>query len=232
MVSGARPSVRIERLREDRVQQAATLLGAAFHQDPLFVHACPDPEHRARWLPWMFVWPIRWGLLRGEVLATAGRLEGIAIVVPSSAANGEDAEVARLAQRDRAERERELSPSEIEAWLRYDAALDAAVQPADQELHRVVPGPHLYLAVLGVEPTRQGIGIGSTLLRAVSKRADAVELPTTLITCQPNNLVIYKRHGYEVVCNGTVADSGLRWWEMRRGNDSGARNLAYQEDRR
>ena len=229
MVSGAEPSVRLVQLGEDQVQETATLLGAAFQQDPLFVHICPDPDHRARWLPWMFLWPIRWGLLRGEVLGTAGRLDGAAIVVPSSA-GGEDEEVARQARRDRAEREREVSPAEIEAWLRYDAALDGAAQHADQALHQVVTGPHLYLAVLGVEPARRRIGVGSTLLRAVNARADAAHVPSTLITYQPDNLRIYGRHGYEVACDGTT-DSGLRWWGMRRHSNGSALDPVLVDER-
>jgi ribosomal protein S18 acetylase RimI-like enzyme len=204
------------RLTETGVHDVATLLGAAFQNDPLMVHACPDPDHRARWLPWMFVWPVWWGLLRGEVLTTAGRLKGAAIIVPSDTAGEEDSEVALRARRDRAARERDLSPAEIDTWLRYDAALDAAVQPADHELAKVMPRRHLYLAVLGVGPAHQGRGVGSSLLRAVNARADTDDMPSTLITYQPNNLLLYGRHGYEVVCAGTAPDSGLRWWGMQR----------------
>lgn len=230
MMSGAEPSVRLVRLGDDQVEETAALLGAAFQQDPLFVHVCPDPEHRARWLPWMFLWPIWWGLRRGEVLGTAGRLDGVAIVVPLSTGGEEDAAVSRLARRDRAERERALSAAEIEAWLKYDAALNGATQPAEKALHQVVPGPQLYLAVLGVEPARQGTGIGGSLLRAVNARAEAAHLPSTLITCQPNNLGIYGRHGYEVACDGTT-DSGPRWWGMRRDNDGSAPDPVVADER-
>jgi GNAT superfamily N-acetyltransferase len=222
MATGLDALARHVRLDEDRVQEAATLLGASFQQDPLFVHACPDPHDRARWLPWMFIWPVWWGILRGEVLATAGRLEGIAIVVPSTAWSQGDDEVERAARQGRAERERGLSQSQVESMVRYDAALDFTVQPADAELHRVMSGSYLYLAVLGVKPGRQGMGIGSGLLQAVNARADASRLCSTLITYQPNNLDLYRRHGYDVVCTGTGPDGRLLWWGMRRGHDGDA----------
>jgi ribosomal protein S18 acetylase RimI-like enzyme len=79
-----------------------------------------------------------------------------------------------------------------------------------------VPEPHWYLDVIAVEPARQGRGIGGTLLRAVSARADADGTPVVLLNYQPTNLPLYQRNGYEVVCHGAAPGSGLPWWGMRR----------------
>jgi hypothetical protein len=37
-------------LGEPRGDEAARLMGRALHDDPLFVHACPDAGDRSRWL--------------------------------------------------------------------------------------------------------------------------------------------------------------------------------------
>ena len=219
MALGSEHPFRLVRLGEDRAEEAATLLGAAFHDDPLFVHACPDPGERARWLPWSFLWSVWKGLLFGLVLGTEGRLDGLVITVaPDGAADDERLEQAvRLA---RADRRRGLATPEAEAWDRYSAAVGTAFQPADEELHRGAPGPHWYLDAIAVKPALQGQGIGGRLLRAVNAQADASGLPTVLLTYQLSNLALYRRHGYAVVCEGTESTSRLRWWGMRR--DPGA----------
>ena len=206
---------RLVQLSADRAEEAATVFSEAFHDDPLFVHACPDPGERVCWLPWSFLWSVWKGLLFGEVLGTEGRLDGLAITIPPDRADDE-AQLERAVQLARADRRRGLTAREAEAWDRYDVVGGAAFQPADDELHRVVPRPHWYLDAIAVKPALQGQGIGGRLLHAVSARADASRLPTVLLTYQPNNRALYRRHGYAVVCEGAVPDGGPEWWGMRR----------------
>jgi len=87
---------------------------------------------------------------------------------------------------------------------------------ADVELLKLVPEPHRYLHLLAVDPTRQGSGVGSALLRTVHDLADAEGLPTLLVTFQPRNVPLYRRHGYEVVAESTDPIAGLAYWSMRR----------------
>jgi hypothetical protein len=68
-------------LREDQGDAAAALLARAFHDEPLFVYACPDPAARARWLPWYVRWSLWAGFAGGATLGTAGRLDGVAAAV-------------------------------------------------------------------------------------------------------------------------------------------------------
>jgi GNAT superfamily N-acetyltransferase len=53
---------------------------------------------------------------------------------------------------------------------------------------------------VGVEPTHQGLGIGSALLRAIEQahpRAERFNLTTNTVV--PGNVEFYERHGYLVV---------------------------------
>jgi GNAT superfamily N-acetyltransferase len=58
---------------------------------------------------------------------------------------------------------------------------------------------HLYLAVLGVEPDRQGQGVGSALIRPGLDLCDRELLPAYLETGKEENLAFYGRHGFRVV---------------------------------
>lgn len=59
--------------------------------------------------------------------------------------------------------------------------------------------PHWYLAMIGVDPSRQGRGLGSALLQEGLKRCDAEGLPAYLESSNPANIPLYERHGFEVV---------------------------------
>jgi GNAT superfamily N-acetyltransferase len=58
---------------------------------------------------------------------------------------------------------------------------------------------HLYLAVLGVDPERQGQGVGSQLIRGGLDLCDREGLPAYLETGKESNLAFYGRHGFQVV---------------------------------
>jgi GNAT superfamily N-acetyltransferase len=58
--------------------------------------------------------------------------------------------------------------------------------------------PHWYLPWFGVEPARQGRGIGSELLRNCLGFVDQDHLPAYLESPNPRNIPFYERHGFEI----------------------------------
>ncbi|HVU01693.1 MAG TPA: GNAT family N-acetyltransferase [Polyangiaceae bacterium] len=87
----------------------------------------------------------------------------------------------------------------------------------DQEMRKRHPHyPHHYLWILGVEPGRQGQGLGSVLLRSLSAKADADGVPCYLETDKPTSVKIYQRHGYEVVAEDELPPVALKLWFMNR----------------
>ena len=58
--------------------------------------------------------------------------------------------------------------------------------------------PHWYLALLGVDPARQGLGMGSRLLEAGLRTVDAGHLPAYLETPNPHSVAFYERFGFVV----------------------------------
>lgn len=59
--------------------------------------------------------------------------------------------------------------------------------------------PHWYLPMIGVDPSRQGQGWGSALLKAALRRVDEEGLPAYLESSSPRNVPLYERHGFEVI---------------------------------
>ncbi len=58
--------------------------------------------------------------------------------------------------------------------------------------------PHWYLALLGVDPSRQGLGLGSRLLEAGLRSVDTDHLPAYLETPNPHSVGFYERFGFVV----------------------------------
>ena len=66
---------------------------------------------------------------------------------------------------------------------------------------------HWYLPLIGVDPARQGEGIGSALLRHVLITCDAQKLSAYLEATSPRNIPLYQRHGFEPLGSIQVADA-------------------------
>ena len=75
---------------------------------------------------------------------------------------------------------------------------------------------HWYLWFLGVEPERQGKGLGSLLLRSLSGRAKADGVPCYLETDKPTSVKLYERHGYRVDSEEVIVPMDVRLWFMTR----------------
>jgi GNAT superfamily N-acetyltransferase len=89
-----------------------------------------------------------------------------------------------------------------------DAALaEVAVAEKQPVLAQVVEAmghyhphePHWYLPLLGVDPSRQGQGLGSAILKASLQRCDADGVIAYLESSNPKNVPLYERFGFEVM---------------------------------
>jgi ribosomal protein S18 acetylase RimI-like enzyme len=59
--------------------------------------------------------------------------------------------------------------------------------------------PCWYLPLIGVDPTSQGRGYGSALLRHALEHVDRTGAPAYLESSNPRNIPLYERHGFEVL---------------------------------
>ena len=58
-------------------------------------------------------------------------------------------------------------------------------------------GPHWYLPLIGIDPARQGEGLGGALLRHATVLSDRDGVPAYLESSNPRNVSLYRRHGFE-----------------------------------
>ena len=75
--------------------------------------------------------------------------------------------------------------------------------------------PVWYLPFVGVDPARQGTGIGAGLVRAGLVHADLDGLPAYLEASTARNRALYERLGFEVVGEIRAADSPPLWPMVR-----------------
>lgn len=80
----------------------------------------------------------------------------------------------------------------------------------------VISEPHWILIQLGVEPRKQGKGLGSWLVQPVLDKADAGGVPCYVESADERNLSFYKRHGFEVRRTGQVPGGGPQGWILIR----------------
>jgi N-acetylglutamate synthase-like GNAT family acetyltransferase len=75
--------------------------------------------------------------------------------------------------------------------------------------------PHWYLAVLGIEPERQGEGNGGALIQPVLEDCDRQEVPAYLETARERNVDFYTRHGFRVTDELELPDGPPVWLMWR-----------------
>jgi len=112
----------------------------------------------------------------------------------------------------------------VALWLAPDAAPDdralldlidetlaqdkrASMLQVVEDMIRLHPRePHWYLPFIGVDPARQGNGLGALLLRPVLAECDAKRLPAYLESTNARNRPFYERHGFRAVGEIRVGD--------------------------
>ena len=195
----------VRRATRADVPALAAMLARAFARDPFFgwlVGEAPERGQRMRdgWA----------GLLR---FSSAGLSEtwttddhaGAAIWIPPGRKASSLVDSVRL------------TPAVVRmtTWRRL-RAVSAALEALDAHRHRHAPRPHYHLAALGVEPDRQGEGIGSALLAPVLDAADAAGVEAYLETATARNVLLYERHGFDVVEELILPGTDIHGWLMLR----------------
>jgi len=196
----------IARIREDQIDVAAGILASAFHLDPPMIYIVPDAVERARLLPPFMKTFVTYASMFGEPLTTVQKPEAVALWLPLDDL------------RDTPERDRQAGIDQIPAIFGAEAFRRMMhIAKISERFHlQTAPGKHLYLQFLGVEPARQGQGMGSALIRAMLQRADAERIPCYLDTFQPRNVPLYQKHGFKITIEEVEPNSGVRGWGFIR----------------
>ena len=163
--------------------QAAEALGRAFLADPAYTALFPDDLERAQALPRLFD-SVGYSLVYGQVHTTP-EVEGAACWL---APGNTDVTLWRILRTGLGlyRAVGRFNPSARRQFL-------AIMDHLDEVRKRLAPGPHWYLWALGVEPDRQGQGIGSRLTQPVLNRADIDGVPCYLETQTEGNGGFYQK---------------------------------------
>jgi GNAT superfamily N-acetyltransferase len=183
------PNSQIRPATEDDHEAAAECLALAFADDPAWAHLLPDPATRAESLLRYFTAEIANLVPEHRELWVVDDICGAAIWgrpggwrVPLRRTLRETRPMAKVFGR--------RLPLAIWTLLRLE------------QHHPSKPG-HWYLHYLGVEPRRQGRGLGGALMRPVLERCDREGTPAYLESSTERNRALYERNGFALT--GTFA---------------------------
>jgi GNAT superfamily N-acetyltransferase len=194
--------VEVVRLRDEQLPEAAQVLARAFQDDPAWEWVIPNQDRRAATLPWLF--RVGFDVTRAEIWTTPDAVRGVARWLPPGRTQARIGPTlwalvsTPLRLRDATTR-----------FLAYGRAVEALRS-------RAAPGPHWYLAGIGVEPREQRKGIGGALLEPGLAGAARDRLPAVLLTNSERNLSFYGRNGFEVVLEGATPEHGPPAWALVR----------------
>ena len=179
----------------------AGVLARAFDEDPVFCAILPDDAHRRRTLPVLFrEWIRLLHLPHPSTSWTTEDLAGAALWSPQGEWDVGFGAILRMGPRMLAAMGTRTVPG-----LRVLHAIEA---PHPRE-------PHVYLRVLGVEPSSRGRGIGSRLMHPMLAQCDARGQAAYLESSNERNVPLYRRHGFEVT-GEIVTHLGPKVWLMWR----------------
>lgn len=193
-------------LNPDLVKPASETLARAFADDPSTEYFVPDAGKRGH-LNFSMEYYLRLALLsKGyEAYVTSPECEAVVVWV------GPDADDSQVAQFRAGW---PLLPLRL-GWrsLWREAVSDARFSRLRRKL---VPGRHMYLALLGVDPEYRDKGLASRLVRPMLEKLDREALPAYVETQNRRNADMYGRWGFRVLRTERLPKTDIDMYLMLR----------------
>jgi GNAT superfamily N-acetyltransferase len=171
-------------VRDGDVDPLAVVLARAFQDDPVTCWVYASERKRPHWSTRFFAWQLRRLMVQDVSWTTEDGAGGAALwALPGRWREdaGDTIKLLRL------------------TLLGVLPRLPRVLRGLGQVELRHPSERHMYLAVLGVDPDRQGQGVGSQLIRPGLDLCDRERLPAYLETGKEANLAFYGRHGFQVL---------------------------------
>jgi ribosomal protein S18 acetylase RimI-like enzyme len=165
----------------DDLAAVVETIGLAFHDDPTWSWAFPDPERRQAQYNVFWRFMIAGAMRYPWVLLADGCTAASVWIPPGGTELSAEAEsqVEPLLEELVGPR----AAAVMELLERFDAA-----HPRGE--------PHYYLSLLGTHPQHAGRGLGLALLAENLRRIDKEHMPAYLESSNPGNNHRYERHGF------------------------------------
>ena len=177
-------------------------LARAFHDDPVMMHFIPDEAVRRAKLPRVFRLMFKLGLPHDSSFVT-GNYESVTFWRPP---NGWHVPFWQYI----------VNGPELLGIFGTGAL---HVMNTMDKMEKIHPRePHWYLQVIGTEPSLQGKGFGSRIMRNQLAVADEADMHCYLETSKDTNIPIYRSFGFEVTGEIQVPDGPTIWpmWRKAR----------------
>lgn len=197
----------LTQLPPDECAQAGALLGRAFQDDPLWRATFPDPDKRPELLVAMFTGLTKTTVAARGLAETTPGIDAVALWLPP----GKDFGFWAMVKSGFA-----LPRFAMSLPAPDRNRMMAVLRQLGKRKKALMPDPHWYLAAIGVDPERQGEGLGSTLVKAGIRRADHENTSVYLETETAGNVGFYQHLGFEVLEQVTAAGLDLPVWLMIR----------------
>jgi GNAT superfamily N-acetyltransferase len=200
-------------LSKKEAEDAAVVAARAFYSDPFFVHLSPGAVRRSKGLALYFRTACRHLGPKGRLVTArrGGQIVGVAgWVAPGGYPYPASEQVFQTIGAVRALAPR---PPALLEGLKYLSAMEKA-HPNE---------PLWYLPLLACDPEHQRQGIGTMLQERVLATCDEEGIDAYLETQKEDNVVYYRRFGYEVVDVLRPVRTGPPLWTMRRAPRGAAR---------
>ena len=179
---------------------------AAFFDYPMMKYYFPDPRKRKRRLLWYLERTLACAMRYGEVSVTAD-YSGVMFVLPPGHTRLTDGEYIKGG----------FLPVPFIMGLRnYMNSSECEKFVADTQEQLLEGRAHYYLWGLVADPRVQRSGVGSALLKKLTDKADAENMPVYLETHEQKNVAYYERFGFKLIHTAVIPKHGLDIWCMLR----------------
>ena len=185
---------------------ATAVLGRAFAEYELLRYYFHDKTERRAVADTFGFITLSICLKYGEAYASSEKLEGVAAWLPPGKAPFGGWQIIRSVPLSILVRFARQGSGRMWAYSRF----------VDNLHRRLVPYPHWYLQIIGVNPAYQGQGFSSRLVRPVLERIDRERMPCFLETNTEKNVTIYQRFGFEVVSEDKIPGTQVTSFAMLR----------------
>ena len=194
------------KLEKKNVKRAGLVLSKAFKDDPFNTYAFPDPEERAKKMPYAYQFLLRYYISYGRCYITSPKVEGVAVWIHS---NNLRTSFWRMIISGA------IWPA-VKMGMDTSKRMQVLTNYIEKKHRQLVPDKHWYLFLIGVDPEYQGKGYASKLLNGMLSEIDKEGLSCYLETEVKKNVPIYQHFGFDVIDEFIIPNTNVNIIAMLR----------------
>lgn len=204
-------SNKVIRLERSQMEKASQVSARAFMNDPMFSYLTPEAQQsRFKALEWLATEALECCFLYGHVYTTP-ELKGVAAWLPPERSSFGTIQLLQLIWQLRLY----LLPFKC-GWDKLERWLSLLKMTENYHQQDMATQSHWYLASMFVDPSCQGQGVGSTLLKPILRKASAEKLPCYVVTFTEQAVNFYQKNGFEVIRKDRAIKDAPLFWNLKR----------------